>query len=309
MGIISNIYVKSLLGRYNKEVGIPYFSYTDFLGLKREEYVFKNSKSLGISYYFYYYDNYKKDKLILFLHGLGPGHTAYLAEIEQLAKRGYKVLTLDFIGCEKSEGKCIGSLCSPTNDVNELLEYLKINIPIVVVGHSLGGFTALNTIHLNDNIKKAVIMSGFLSVDSMVRAFVNSKFLIKQILKYESKMYPEYYSLNNVDYLKTTNDKILFIQSEDDIVVPYKIALKNVEIIENSNIKTIKVQNRKHNPNYTDEAVSYLNESMGTFYKLKKEHKIKNDNDAIEYFKNISLPKLVEQDERMFDEIVKFIEK
>ena len=309
MGLISKLYVKSLLGRYNKEAGIPYYSHQDFNGLHQEAMTFKNSKSLGISYYFYYYDNYKTDKLILFLHGIGPGHTAYLAEIEQLAKRGYKVLTLDYEGCESSEGKNIGSLTNPTKNVVELLDYLEIDKPIIVVGHSLGGFTALNIVHLRDEIKTAVIMSGFLSVESLVRTSVKSKFVCNRILQYERKASPEYFELDNLKYLETTDNRILFIQSEDDKVVPFSIALNVVEKIQNNNIKKIKVQNRKHNPNYTDEAVAYMNSVMGTFSNLKKQHKIKTEEDAINYFKDVSLAKLVQQDEQMFDQICEFIEK
>ena len=308
MGLISKVYAKTVVGRQNKQVGVPYYSYSDFVGLKQEKYTFKNSKSLGISYYFYYYNNFKDDKIILFLHGIGPGHTAYMAEIEQLAKRGYKVLTLDYKGCGESEGKNIGSIYSPTNDVVELLDYLKLDKPVVLVGHSLGGFTGLNIINIRHEIKKAIIMSGFLSAESMVKAFTKSKLLINSILKYESKAFHEYFLLNNFDYLNKTNDEILFIQSDDDKTVPYEIGLKVVESISNPNIKKIKVHNRKHNPNYTDEAVSYMNEKMGTYFQLKKSHKIKSNEDAINYFKDVSLPKMVEQDETMFDQIAQFIE-
>ena len=42
---------------------------------------------------------------------------------------------------------------------------------------------------------------------------------------------------------------------------------------------------------------------------MENEKKIKTDEDRINYFKDVSLAKLVEQDEQLFDEIVDFIEK
>ena len=84
MGIVSYFYKKSLVCRYDKEVGIPYYSYNDFKGFKQDAFTFTNSRGIEIHYFYYYYDNYKDDKLILFCHGLCPGHTAYLAEISQL---------------------------------------------------------------------------------------------------------------------------------------------------------------------------------------------------------------------------------
>lgn len=309
MGFISHQYIKQFVCRYDKEVGVPYYACSDFVGLKQESYSFTNSKGIKINYFYYYYDNYKDDKIILFCHGLGPGHTAYLAEIEELAKRGYKVLTLDFTGCDSSEGKNLGSLNAPTRDVNELLDLLKLDKPIILMGHSMGGFTALNTIHLRKEITKAIILSGFLSVASEIEASLKNKFISSRILKYERKCFPDYYDLNNIEYLKKTTDDIFFIQSDNDAMVPYATALKVVEQIDNPHIKTLMIPNRKHNPNYTDTATEYMNEVFGNYYYLIQQKKIKTDEDRINYFKDVSLPKLVEQDKKLFDQIEEFINK
>lgn len=308
MGLISHLYKKNFVCRYDKEVGVPYYAYTDFEGFKQEAYSFTNSKGIEIKYFYYYYDNYKTDKLILFCHGLGPGHAAYIAEIETLAKRGYKVLTLDYTGCGESKGKCMGSLNNPTRDVIELLNLLKIEVSIILVGHSLGGYTALNVINLRDEIKKAVILSGFLAIKPTLNHFVKSDFIIRHILKYEKKVLPEYYALDNIDYLNKTDNRIFFIQSDDDQMIPFDISLGIVEKIDNPCIKKLKMTGRKHNPNYTDSAIMYMNEVFGNYQQLINEKKLKKDEDVIAYFKDVSLPKLVEQDQKLFDQIQAFIE-
>ena len=154
MGIISRLYIKNFVCRYDKAIGVPYYSYSDFNGLNQEEYTFNNSKGTELHYFYFYYDNYKKDKVVLFLHGLECGHAAYMAEINELAKRGYKVLTIDYTGCGDSKGKYLGSLFTPTRDVLELLDKLSLKEEIVLVGHSLGGFTALNLINLKKILLK-----------------------------------------------------------------------------------------------------------------------------------------------------------
>ena len=191
--------------------------------------------------------------------------------------------------------------------MNELLDLLKIEKPIVVVGHSLGGYTSLNIINLRKEIKKAAILSGFLSAESIIGPIIKNKFFSSRILKYEKKVYPEYYDLKNIDYLKTTDDDLFFIQSEDDSMIPYSVSLKVVEEIDNKNIRTLKVQNRKHNPNYSDAAINYMNEVFGGYYSLLRQKKLKTDAEKINYFKDVSLSKLVEQDEEMFDQIAAFI--
>lgn len=309
MGIISNLYKKMFVCRYDKEVGVPYYSHLDFNDLHQEAFSFINSQGVDIHYFYYYYDNFKKDKLILFLHGIGPGHAAYLAEIETLCKRGYKVLTLDYTGCGESGGKLLGSLNQPTSDVLGLLDKLNLNVPIVLVGHSLGGYTALNVINLRKNLQKAVILSGFLSIKSLASSLIKNSFLVSRILKYEEKVLPELFKVDNLSYLKNTDDKIFFIQSEDDGMVPYSIGLGVVETLNNPNIKTLKMSKRKHNPNYTEDAVFYMNEVFGQYNYLVKKKKIKTDEEKVNYFKDVSLYRLTAQNEDLFDQIDSFIKK
>ena len=308
MGIFSKHYINHFVGRYDKVVGVPYYSYTDFEGLHQKAFTFKNTDGIDIKYFFYYYDNYREDKLILFCHGMGPGHTAYMAEINELAKHGYRILTLDYRGCDQSGGDYLKSLNKPTRDVMDLLNYLKLETPIVLVGHSLGGYTALNVIHLRKEIKKAVVLSGFLSVKSELKLFIDSKFILSRILHFEKKTEPLYYGIDNLNYLKTTEDKILYIQSTDDYMVPYKIGLEIVEQIDNPNIQTIKLTDRKHNPTYTSDAIQYMNDVFGKYNQMVKDGQIKTNEERINYFKDVSLPKLVEQDPEIIKAIVDFID-
>lgn len=307
MGIISSFYRKNFVCRYDKEAGIPYHSHLDFPGLKQEAFVFTNSLGIEIHCFYYQYETVTKEELILFLHGIGPGHTAYLAEIEALCKKGYRVLTLDYEGCGESGGKLLRSLNAPTKDASELLDHLSLDKPVVLVGHSLGGFTSLNLIHLRKEIKKAVILSGFLSIPSLVESKVKPSFLAKRVLAYEKKQEPESFALDNLEYLKTTEDDLFFIQSEDDGMVPYGISLQVVEGIKNPHIKTLRVSGKKHNPNYSLAAVSYMNEVFGNYYSLIKQKKIKTDEDKIAYFKDVSLDRLVEQDPEIIDAICRFL--
>lgn len=309
MGFIVNHYIKFFVHRYDKEVGIPYYSYKDFKDFNCEDYSFTNSYGINIKYFFYYYANYKKDKIILFCHGMGPGHTAYMAEIEALARRGYKVLTLDFAGCGESGGKYLGSLNKPTRDVIDLLNHLNLKEQIILMGHSMGGYTALNTLCLRKDITKVVAISPIIQIEPLLQLNTKSKFITKHLLRYERKVDREIFDINIPKYLENTTDDVFVIQSSDDQMVPYGLSLKVIEGIKNPHIKTKRYERRKHNPNYTDNAISYMDSVFGKYYALLNEKKIKTDEDRINYFKDVSLAKLVEQDEQLFDEIVDFIER
>lgn len=309
MCLIKTIYKKLLIHRYDKDGIIPYLSASDFPGLLCEERTFVNSRDVNIHYYFYNYADYKKDKLILFLPGIGPGHTAYIAEINALCSRGYKVLTLDYMGCDKSEGESSISFNEPTRDVDDLLNYLNIEKNLIVVGHSLGGYTGLNIINLKHSITKAIIISGFLSIELQLQQWTKSNFLRKRILSIERKADDKYFGIDNLNYLRNTTDKLLFIQSNDDQVVSFANSLKIVREIHNPNIQTIEEAGKKHNPNYKLEAVNYMNEVFGTYNYLVKHRKLKTLEEKQKYMEDKSALRMTEQDEKIISRIIEFIEE
>lgn len=307
MGICSHVYVKKFVCRYDKEVGVPYYVAEDFKGLHREAYSFNNSERIEIHYFYYYYDNYQTDKIVLFCPGLGPGHCSYMAEIETLAKRGYKVLTIDYTGCGESKGKHLGSMNAPTRDVMELLDYLKLDKEIIMMGHSLGGFTSLKVLSLRNEIKKAVVMAPILAIEPMVLRASKSKFITYWVLKYERKVGKAYDKIDLPKYLGNIDKDILFISSVDDPMVPYETSLKIAEDTHNPHIQIIKMEGRKHNPNYTEAAVNYMAEVFGDFNRRVMDKKITSDEERIAYFKDASIARLTEQDQTLFDQIVAFI--
>lgn len=307
MGPIAKVYIEKFVCRYDKEVGVPYYSAEDFKGFNREAYTFNNSKGIEIHYFYYYYANYRTDRIILFCPGLGPGHASYLAEIETLARRGFKVLTIDYTGCGESKGENMGSLNFPTRDVMELLDLLKLEQEIILMGHSLGGFTALKVASLRKEITKVVVMSPILMVKPMMLQASKSKFITYWLMRYEQKVAKEYQKIDLIKYLETTEDDILFIQSIDDEMVPYETSLKIAEETNNPHIKTIKMEGRKHNPNYTEEAVQYMNQVFGAFNRRVMDKKIASDEERIAYFKDVSIARLTEQDQKLFDQIFDFI--
>ena len=172
MGVITDRYQKTFLQRFDKEEAIPYYSAADFPGLICTEGAFQNSSKALIRYFIYQYPDCDPTKLILFCPGIGPGHTAYLAEIETLCRAGCRVLTLDYTGCGASGGEKLPSVNRPTRDVLELLNRLGPQGEIIPIGHSLGGYTVLNVAHLMPSVKRAVILSGFVSISDEMMGFV-----------------------------------------------------------------------------------------------------------------------------------------
>ena len=307
MGLISHFYKKAFLIRYDKDPAIPYYCVDDFPGMNVEKNTFTNSNGETIHYFFYYYNSPKSNIVALFCPGMGPGHSAYFSEINELCKAGYKVLTLDYSGCGESSGKTMFSVNAPTRDTIELLNLLQLKEEIVVIGHSLGGYTALNIGNLRSDITKIVVISGFLSIENEMLGIVKSKFAAKRVKKFEQKNDSEYGYLDNLEYLKTTNDKIMYMQSTDDKMVAYEYALGIVKELNRPNIECIVVENKGHNPLYTYEAYAYMNNTFYEYNKLIKEKTLDTIEKRIDFFADKSIAKMTDIDQELMGKILEFI--
>ena len=307
MGLIGKMYEKNFLKRYDKDEAIPYYCPGDFPGLICEENSFDNSAGVSVHYFRYWYPGYDPGKLVLFCPGMGPGHTAYLAEIETLCRAGYRVLTLDYTGCGSSGGERMDSVNAPTRDVMELLGLLRPEEELIPVGHSLGGYTALNIANLNDTVKRAVIISGFVSIADEMMGFVKFRLLANRIKRFEKKLDPRYGTLDNLDYLTSTQDKILWFHSTDDPMVNYKYNAGQVSKLGNPNLRVVTVEGKKHNPQYTAEALGTMNSWIGEYYRRIGEKQLETLEARKDYFSDKPIGRMTEQDPAVWDEIIKFI--
>ena len=307
MGPIARKYREQLLCRYDKDGYTPYLSASDYPGLECDEGTFVNTAGVAVEFFRYRYENYDPAKLVVFCHGLGAGHTAYLAEIEYLCKNGLQVLTLDYTGCDKSGGDGMLSVNRPTRDVIELLDFVKPAEELSVVGHSLGGYTALNVIRMVDRVKRGVIISGFLYSKQMLGHFIKNRLIHYLVERVERKNDPAIARADNGKYLKHTTDRLLFIASEDDPMVPYSIGAGLAQTLGNDKLEFLIEQNKKHNPTYTAEALAFMQESFGEFAKKVNDGTLKTLEDKQAFFADRPAAKMTAQDPRVMDAVVKFI--
>ena len=307
MGFVVNTYRKNLLRRFDKDGAIPYYSPGDFPGLSCKEGSFKNSAGVEIKYFTYCYAGCSENKLILFCPGMGPGHTAYLTEIETICRAGFRVLTLDYTGCGESGGERLTSANAPTRDIMELLALLDPCGEIIPVGHSLGGYTALNIARLRPDVKRAVIISGFVSISDEMMGYFKLRPLANLVKKYEIMLDPEYGNADNRKYLAGTTDRLLWFHSTDDPMVNYRYNAGQVISLNNPNIRVITVEHKKHNPNYSAEALETMNAWMGQYKRLISEKQLNTPEERKAFFADKPIGRMTSQDPAVISEILQFV--
>lgn len=293
-----------------------YFSADDFNGLKKKSYVFKSSMGHTLQGYIYNYESPISNRLIVFEHGFGGGHRAYMKEIEMLCRHGYTVLAYDHTGCMESGGNDTNGMSQSLCDLNDCINTIKKDkqfsgYDISVIGHSWGGFSTLNISALHSEISHIVALSGFVSVEEIVNDFFSSamKPYRKSIMKLEREANPNFVSYNAVESLKSSNTKALLIYSSDDPLVKqrhYEI-LKN-ELSAHENISFMLLSKKGHNSNYTEDAVKILGEfSVARAELLKRNNLTKEDKKL--FIESFNWTAMTEQDEIVWKAIFEHLDK
>ena len=292
-----------------------YFSHNDFKGLECEPYTFTASAGHALKGYLYAYDSPIEGRLIVFDHGFGGGHRAYMREIELICRHGYRVFSYDHTGCMESGGDTPNGMAQSLCDLNDCIAWLKSNekfagLDISVMGHSWGGFSTLNISAIHKEISHVVVFSGFVSVKDLVASFFGGvmKGYRKAIMNLELEANPEFSLYNAVESLKESSAKALLIYSENDALVKKKhyAMLKN-GLSERKNTEFILVKDKGHNPNYTEDAVKYLGQYVSEKNRLMKKGKLNTDEEKSKFLSSFDWKRMTEQDDKIWSKIFEFL--
>ena len=265
---IVHMYRGMMYARCDDTETVFYFAPKDFSGLQAEPHSFAASGGHTLQGYFYQYKNPVPNRLVVFDHGFGGGHRAYMKEIHMLCKHGYRVFAYDHTGCMESGGETPNGLSQSLCDLNDCIAMLKADprcaeTDISVMGHSWGAFSTLNITALHPDISHIVAMAGYVSVPEMIGTFFSGllKGYRKAVLTVETESNPRFIAYNAVETLSRSKTKALLIYSENDSMCPRKhYDILHAGLEGKDNIRFLLLPNKGHNPNYTEDAVKYLNE-------------------------------------------------
>ncbi len=315
---IEKVYKGKVYTRCDDNGIIPYFSCSDFKGLNCEPYPFSAFDEHRLSGYIYSYNAPSKERMIILEHGMGSGHRGYMKEIEMLARHGYTVFAYDHTGCMESEGENTNGLCQSICDLDACLTALKNDARFAkatfsVVGHSWGGFSAMNIVALHPDITHIVAVSGFISVKQMIKQSFSGimKGYVKHIYAIEEKTNPKYIELSAEKTLKNSDVKALLIYSSDDGTVDkhYHYDILKNELKDKENIKLLLVDKKGHNPHYTEAAVKAKDEFFSQLSKKMKANALNSEKERKEFLALFDFDKITEQDENIWKIILEHLEK
>ena len=312
---IVDMYKGMIFTRCDDVETVHYFSAKDFPGLRAEAHSFKASAGHILEGFFYEYDNSIPGRLVVFDHGFGGGHLAYMKEIEMLARHGYKVFAYDHTGCMRSGGKTPNGLAQSLSDLNDCITMLKADerfsgYDISVMGHSWGGFSTLNISALHPEISHAVVMSGFVSVKDMICTFFSGilKGYRKAVLALEKESNPKFVEFNGIETLKNSRTKALLIYSENDQMCKKEhYDMLKAGLDGRDNVNFLLVKNKGHNPNFTEDAVKCLGKFSAARAKLLRKKNLDRRAKA-DFVASFDWERMTKQDEAVWKVIFEHLD-
>ena len=316
MSLIEKKYRQILFTRRDGNGTIFYFDAQNFPGLRKEAHFFTTKRGDRLAGYFYSYENHETDRIVLFEHGMGVGHRAYMREIDMLAKHGYLVYSYDRTGCSESEGKGIRGFLGSVADMDSCISMLKKDFPykkISVIGHSWGGFSTMCVPLYHPEVSHLVAISGFIALDSIQSQVLPFflRFSRGKLASIEALENPEYTASAAVKALELTDVPVLIIHSTDDKIVSYKrnlLPLKKA-LSHKQNIRILTVEDKSHSPNYTKDAVKYKDKFFSDLKKMSKKKKLETREQRDAFVSSYDWYRMTEQDEGVWNEIFNTLDK
>ncbi len=293
-----------------------YFTAQDFEGLIEEKYEFKSNQGQMLRGGIYYFNtkNLIEDKLVIFCHGMGAGYLAYMHEIFELAKMGFKVLSYDYTATFSSEGNSLVGFHQPLVDLDYACKSIRENEKlkdkkIIIIGHSWGGFTALNSTNFIDNVYKVVAFAGPISYKNMLKDqfYGLMRIFVRPALKVERKKFGKYADYSALDVINNDTPKMI-IHSTDDNQVNFKsnfIRLKDANTSDKNQF--VAVRGKGHNPNYTNDASKYLQVVFASLKGMLKEKK--NLEEIQGEMKKVNWKRACAQDENVWKIVEDFLKR
>ena len=315
---ILGFYKKILLRRHDPDESVFYFKKEDFEGLCSTDTSFLGDKGQRLSAHFYYRGEKRYDRLVMFDHGMGCGHAAYMREINEITKRGYTVFTYDHTGTLESEGESIGGFSQSLSDLDRAVKFVRSLVEykdakIAVIGHSWGGFSTMNIPALHPEITHVVALSGFISPKAIQEQVFSGilKFYRKAVYKAEAEAFPDYYLFDGRESLKSSSTKALIIHSRDDATCSFDAHFGELKkaLSDQPNVEFLALDGKGHNPNYTAEAVKLLADFSKSLRQKNKKKELTTPEKKAEFVASFDWYKITEQDADVWNKIFEFLEK
>lgn len=297
--------------RYDKNPLLKYFTAEDF-SLSAEAVEFKVGKTAVRGFIYRKADIKSNGKLVIFVHGMGPGHIAYTTEIAYFCNNGFTVLAVDSIGCNLSDGKNIRGMYAGALTAVGAYDYAKTlpqlaGMRVYFAGHSWGGYSALCAsaerkadkvvaISAPDTPVKTIYEGASKVISKPFAAMLRPFWYLINLLKFGAKG-----NKNAAKCAVNNGTPTLLIHGDNDTIVNrYKAVFYCAD---GENITKYLAEGKAHNPYNTLNAEKKLAELSSSLTRAAK----MTEDERKRFFGNFDFKAATEEDAEVMGKIVDFL--
>ena len=258
-GLSAMIYEDNFGDRYETYAPMAR-SVDEFDGLNVKRYTFSSDQGQNLVGYQYYKTLENTKGVVVMPHGLvGGGHNSYMDVADFFTSNGYVVFAYDATGNDESEGSSVKGLPQGLIDLDYAIQFVKQtsdfdNLPIMLFGHSWGGYSVGSVLKLQPDVKAVVMVAGFNKSMDIIEeegkkiAGDGVRVLLPYISLYERMKFGKYASYNCINGFENTEAGVMIIHSADDEMISKE---KGFDVFydqykNNPRFSFVKYENRGH---------------------------------------------------------------
>ncbi len=231
----------------------------------------------------YVYGENNNQGLVVVAHGIGGGADSYLPQITYFVDQGWQVFAYDATGSYDSEGKSTRGFPQSLLDLDSALTYINSqsdydDLPILLFGHSWGGYAVANILHYDYDIAGVVSLSAPNSAseiileqgEQMMGGFIYTQ--APFLWLYQTALYGKEASFKAVDAINKSNTPVMIVHGIHDETILYdgSAIISNKDRFTNPNVvihTLTEVGQSGHNDLFKSKAsIAYIDE-VNIFYR------------------------------------------
>ncbi len=252
----------------------------------------------------------KRDKIVVFAHGMWSDHGSYMQEIGYIANSGFLVLGFDYTATSSSDGKSLRGFGQSLKCLDAAVKFVKSREDlkgrkIYVVGHSWGGYAVTNIVKFHPDIAGVVAIAPATEFSAVIKTLLPKRLamLIPFAELIDFLKTGKYANLDGTKSLEKYKGRVFIIHSKDDNFCNFELtSAKAVKALRGDNYKFYITEGRFHNPHYSTEAIELLKKYHVGLKELPPE---KLD----EFKKSFDFLKMGELDPYVMDMIIDFLNR
>jgi len=218
----------------NEVASVKYFVWNDIVHIDPIKYSRKevhfNSGENKLQGFIYGGTN--NNGLVIISHGLGGTADAYFPMIMYFVDKGWRVFAYNNTGVSGSEGESVRGLTQSVIDLDAALVYVRSsnelnNLPVMLVGHSWGGFAVCAVLNKNHNVNAVVSFAGFNTGSEVIKENTILEvggiyyMMAPQYWAIEKQLFGDMADLTAIGGINKSGIPVMIVQcANDDVITP-----------------------------------------------------------------------------------------